>query len=144
MKTTAKWISENNYILNNSKYLNIAVSDPLKRQDNYEVNCLDLVLMGLAGCVTAEFKKQICSQKIILKGIETDVKILNLQEEHPNFSIHILCKIKSNAKIEFLKKSLDTAIESSFLGILFEKAGIMIESDIAVIPLNQYAESYVS
>lgn len=144
MKTTAKWISDNNYILNNSKYLNIAVSDPVKRQDNYEVNCLDLVLMGLAGCVTAEFKKQICSHKILLKGIETDVEILTLQNSHPNFSIHILCKIKSNAKIEFLKKCLDMAIESSFLGILFEKAGIKIESDIAAIPLNQYAESYVS
>ena len=144
MKTTAKWVSENNYILNNSKYLNIAISDPENRQENYEVNCLDLVLMGLAGCVAAEFKKQLCSHKILLKGIETDVEILPLQNMHPNFTIHITCKVKSNAKVEYLQKCLFKAIDSSFLGILLQKAGINIESDIIAESLVQYAENYVS
>ena len=142
MKTTAKWISENNYILNNSKHLNLAISNPIKRQDNYEINCLDLVLMGFAGCVTAEFKNQIIQQSISLKGIETDVEIETFQNSHPCFAVHVICKINTNAKNDVLKECLDKAIDSSLLGILFRDTGIPIDSVIIVKAPAQYAESY--
>ncbi len=142
MKTTAKWISDNNYILNNSKHLNLAISDPVKRQDNYEINCLDLVLMGFAGCITAEFKKQIIKHSILLRSIETDVEIETFQGSHPCFGVHVICRIISNAKNDILKECLDNAIDSSFLGILFRDAGIPIDSDIIVKTPAQYAESY--
>jgi uncharacterized OsmC-like protein len=144
MKTSAKWISGNSYILNNSKYLNIAISDPLKREDNYELNCLDLVLMGFTGCVTAEFKKHLADHSIEIKGIETDVEIENLPNAHPNFAIHLLCKVKSNAKSELLKNCLDEAINTSFLALLFKEAGIIIHADLAVSVTPQYLESYVN
>ena len=141
MKTTAKWISENNYILNNSKHLNLAISDPIKRQDNYEINCLDLVLMGFAGCITAEFKKQIIKHSIFLKGIETDVEIETLPGLHPCFRVHVICRIITNAKNDVLIKCLDNAIGSSLLGILFKDAGIPIDSDILVKTPAYFAES---
>jgi len=141
MKTTAKWISENNYILNNSKHLNLAISDPVKRQDNYEINCLDLVLMGFAGCITAEFKKQIFKQSILLKGIETDVEIDTLPGLHPCFKVHAICRIVTNAKNDVLKKCLDNAIGSSLLGILFRDAGIPVDGDIVINTPARYAES---
>ncbi len=142
MKTTAKWISDNNYILNNSKHLNLAVSDPEKRQDNYELNCLDLVLMGFAGCITAEFKKEIIKHSIFLQNLETEVHIETLQETHPCFCMHVICKVKSNAKIKLLEECLETAIDSSFLGVLFKEAGIRIDSEIVLTTPAQYAESF--
>ena len=142
MKTTAKWISENNYILNNSKHLNLAISDPIKRQDNYEINCLDLVLMGFAGCITAEFKKQILKHSILLKGIETDVEIETFKGSHPCIGIHAICRVKSNAKSSFLQECLDAAIESSFLCILFRQAGIPISSDLKITTPVLYSESF--
>lgn len=141
MKTTAKWISENNYILNNSKHLNLAISDPIKRQDNYEINCLDLVLMGFAGCITAEFKKQIIKHSIFMKGIETDVEIETLPGLHPCFRVHVICGIITNARTDVLKECLDNAIGSSFLGILFRDAGICIDRDLLVKTPAKYAES---
>ena len=144
MKTTAKWISENNYILNNSKYLNLAITDPLKREDNYEVNCLDLVLMGFTGCITAEFKKHLVNYSINVKGIETDVEIETLKNVHPNFAVHVLCKVKSNAKAELLRECLEKAVDSSFLAILFREAGIKIHTDLAVSTPANHVESYVS
>ncbi len=142
MKTTAKWISENNYILNNSKHLNLAISDPIKRQDNYEINCLDLVLMGFAGCVTAEFKKEIIKHRILLTGLETDVEIETFQESHPRFCLRAICRVKSNAKFSFLEECLDRAIGSSLLGILFKKAGIQISSEIILKTPAHYTESF--
>ena len=130
MKTIAKWISENNYILNNSKYLNIAVTDPLSRDDNYELNCLDLVLMGLAGCVTAEFKKEIVKHSVALHDLVTDVSIEQATSTHPNFVIHIECKVVSSAHVEFLEECLEKAIGTSLLGILFKKSGVAIHSKI--------------
>jgi uncharacterized OsmC-like protein len=130
MKTTAKWISENHFILNNSKYLNIAVTDPLSRDDNYELNCLDLVLMGFAGCVTAEFKKEIGKHSIALHDLVTDVSIEKVKSTHPNFVIHLECKVNSSAHIEFLEECLEKAINTSLLGILFKKSGVEIHSTI--------------
>ncbi len=144
MKTSAKWISENNYILNNSKHLNLAVSDPVKRQGNYELNCLDLVLMGFAGCITAEFKKQIIKHSILLKGIETDVEIDSIQQSHPSFGIHVICRIKSNANTKLLKECLNAAIDSSFMAVLFKEAGIKILSDIEHTIPADYSESFSS
>jgi uncharacterized OsmC-like protein len=144
MKTTAKWISDNNYILNNSKYLNLAITDPLKREDNYEVNCLDLVLMGFTGCVTAEFKKHLVNRSINIKSIETDVEIETSQNVHPNFAIHVLCKVKSNTEQELIKDCLEHAIDTSFLAILFKEAGIKIHTDLAVSTSAQRVESYIS
>ena len=131
MKTTAKWISENHYILNNSKYLNVAVTDPLSRDDNYELNCFDLVLMGFAGCVTAEIKKEINKHSIA-----------KVKMTHPNFAIYLECKVKSNAHTELLEECLEKAINNSMLGILFEKAGIEVHRKIVALTPAQFAEMY--
>ncbi len=142
MKTTAKWISENHYVLNNSKYLNIAVTDPLSREDNYELNCLDLVLMGFAGCVTAELKKEISHRSIAIQELTTDVDIEMLKTIHPNFALHMECRVISSAKSEYLEECLRNAIENSFLGILFSKAGIEIHSKIVVTTPAQHTELF--
>ncbi|MBA7584763.1 hypothetical protein ES708_26723 [subsurface metagenome] len=142
MKTTAKWINENNYILNNSKYLNIAVSDPIKREDNYEFNCLDLVLMGFVGCITSEFKKQITENSIVLQGLETEAHIETLENSHPAFDLHVICNVKSSAKIKVLEECLEKAIDSSLPGILFKQAGIIIDSEIIATTPAQYVESF--
>lgn len=142
MKTTAKWISENHYVLNNSKYLNIAVSDPLSREDNYELNCLDLVLMGFAGCVTAELKKILFRQSIVVKELTTDVEIEKLKMQHPNFALHTEFHIKSNAKPEILEECVSQAINSSMLGILFKEAGVVIHRKVHVTTPSQYAEMF--
>ncbi len=144
MKTSAKWISENNYILNNSKHLNLAISDPAKRQDNYELNCLDLVLMGFTGCITAEFKKHMIHYSIKIQSIETDVEIKTLQNAHPNFTLHVICKVTSSAKNELLEKCFEKAIETSFLAILFREGGIKIQSELKVTTPAQYIESFMS
>ncbi|MGD2035254.1 MAG: OsmC family protein [Bacteroidales bacterium] len=142
MKTSAKWISDNNYILNNSKHLNLAVSDPVKRKDNYELNCLDLLLMGLAGCITAEFKKQLIMHSISLHGIETDVEIETRQTTHPNFSVHVTCEVKSGARCGLLEECLERAIDSSFIAILFREAGIKIYRELKVTTPAHYSESF--
>ena len=142
MKTTAKWISENHYVLNNSKYLNVAVTDPLSREDNYELNCLDLVLMGFAGCVTAEFKKEISGRSIAVQDLKTDVEIERLKSNHPNFAIHLECRINCNAKTELLEECLNKAVTTSLLGILFKKAGIEIHTRLIALTPARYAEMY--
>lgn len=142
MKTTAKWISENHYILNNSKYLNVAVTDPLSRDDNYELNCFDLVLMGFAGCVTAEIKKEINKHSIAIQDLVTDVSIEKVKMTHPNFAIYLECKVKSNAHTELLEECLEKAINNSMLGILFEKAGIEVHRKIVALTPAQFAEMY--
>ncbi len=142
MKTTAKWITENHYVLNNSKYLNIAVTDPLSREDNYELNCLDLVLMGFTGCVTAEFKKHTAHYSIVLHNLVTDVEIEMLKAYHPNFAIKLECKVTSNAKPEVLEDCLKRAIDSSMMGILFQKAGIEIHTKIVATTPAHYADLY--
>ena len=142
MKTTAKWISENHYVLNNSKYLNVAVTDPLSREDNYELNCLDLVLMGFAGCVTAELNKIISKRSITIQELTTDVDIEKLKIQHPNFALHMECHIKSNAKPEVLEECMNQAINSSMLGILLKEAGVIIHSKMNVATPAHYAEMF--
>jgi uncharacterized OsmC-like protein len=144
MKTTAKWISENNYILNNSKHLNLAISDPVKKQDNYELNCLDLVLMGFTGCITAEFKKHTIHHSVKIQSVETDVEIKTLQNAHPNFTVYVTCKVTSGAEIELLKKCLEKAVDTSFLAILFREGGIKIHSELILTTPAQYVESFMS
>ena len=142
MKTTAKWISENHYVLNNSKYLNLAVTDPLSREDNYELNCFDLMIMGFAGCVTAELKKVIANRSIAIQELKTDVDIETLKKQHPNFALHIECHIRSNAKPEILEECVNQAINSSMIGILFQEAGVVIHSKVNATTPAHYKEMF--
>jgi uncharacterized OsmC-like protein len=144
MKTSAKWISENNYILNNSKHLSLAVTDPSRRKDNYELNCLDLALMGFTGCITAEFRKHALSRSITILGIETDVEIRTLLEDHPNFAVQVTCNVKSNAPVELLKECLEKSIDTSFLAILFVRAGIKIHNEIRVTTTAQHVGTVIT
>ncbi|MBN1597846.1 MAG: hypothetical protein JW894_06090 [Bacteroidales bacterium] len=141
MKTTAKWISENNYILNNSKNLNIAISDPVNQESNNEINCFDLVLMGFTGCITAEFKKQITRRHIIIQDLETELRIINYSDKiHPSFSLQVISKVKSAAKKEVLEECMKQALSSSLIGILFKNSGIKIETQIFLTSPVKYSK----
>ena len=55
MKTTAKWISGNQFVIDNDKHLRLAVTDHYS-SDEIDPTCLDLIMMGFAGCITDEFR----------------------------------------------------------------------------------------
>lgn len=144
MKTSAKWISGNNYILNNSKHLTLAISDPVKRQENYELNCFDLVLMGFTGCITAEFKKHIVKHSVKIKSIETDVEIKTLEHAHPKFALQVNCRVRSDASEELLNKCFKEAIDTSLLARLFSEVGIKIQHELEVTVPAHHPEFYMS
>jgi uncharacterized OsmC-like protein len=138
MKSTAKWICENNYFISNDKNLGIAVTDPIRPQDRYDNNCLDLILMGFAGCITSEIRKRITSASIQLKGIESEVEFEDIKGFHPSFGIHLIIRIKSDATTETLEEFLNAAVRKSFYALLFRNAGIKIRSELVCTSLAQY------
>ena len=134
MKTTAKWICGNQFVIDNNKQLRLAVTDH-ETQENIAPSCMDLMMMGFAGCITGEFRKMARQERIPFEELETEVTIEFIKTRANKMVLTVNLKTVSGAEPILIENCLIGAINSSMPGILFSHAGIPIEHK--VIATNQ-------
>ena len=129
MKTTTKWMFENQFIIDNDRNFIIAITDPCDNSKYGDPTSWDLLLMGFSGCVSSKFLK-ICNEKRIhFSNLITEIKVgTKFNTEHLSFIVVI--KINTSASKELIQDCLDIAIAHCPLGIFTSASNIPIQTNI--------------
>lgn len=131
MKTTAKWICGNQFVIDNNQHFKLAVIDQLTSKD-VEPSCLDLMMMGFAGCITSEFRKRSRQNNIPYNELDTELSIEFTKTESQHMILIVFLQTSSGAPKELIENCLAESIKASLPGILFSKAGIPIRQKILI------------
>ncbi|MBN1952447.1 MAG: OsmC family protein [Bacteroidales bacterium] len=131
MKTTAKWIEGNQYVLDNNRYFRLAMIDQRTSED-MTPSCLDLMLMGFAGCITSAFRTQARLQGIHYKELDTEISIEFTKTLSDKMQLQVNLKIVTGAPEELIDDCMSKAVRSSLPGILFRNAGIKLGQSISI------------
>jgi len=125
MKTTSKWMHENQFIIDNDRNFLIAVTDPCGNPKFGDPTSWDLLLMGFSGCVSSEFLKIANKKNLHFSDLITEINVnTKFQKEHFSFIVEL--NINTSAPKHLIQECLDIAISHCPLGIFTSNSSIPI------------------
>ncbi len=134
MKATSKWIEGVKIKIDNGRGHEIISDQP----ENYgggdsAPTPLDLVVMGLAGCINVLFVMMAKKMRLEFQSLETEVEADKPKGAKTIEGARAVMRVKSREDREKLQKCLDQAEEICPVGVIFEKAGIKVECSLEII-----------
>ena len=132
MKAIVKWMGDAQFIVENTRHLNLAVTDSKYRAESGEPTSIDLIIMGFAGCIYSEFRKVAESRRIPFDQFGTELFLEFYGDQSKPITMKVDLKTKSRIKSDLVRECLKQAVNNSMPGLLLSGAGITIESDVTV------------
>jgi uncharacterized OsmC-like protein len=132
MKTKVKWMGEAQFVVENTKNLNLVVTDSKYRAESGEPTCIDLILMGFAGCIYSEFRKGAELHRIPFDQSSTELVLEFSGDRSKPMVMKIHLTTRSRMKSDLIRSCLTDAINSSMPGILLSNTGIKYQIGVSV------------
>lgn len=137
MKTTAKWISGDQFIIDNNRHFQLAVTDAVNTGE-MEPSCLDLILMGFTGCITSTFRRKAREQALPYPELDTEISLEFIKKPGGQLVLKI-DMYTSGTYREMMEECLKEAIRSSMPGILLANSGIRVQQKVVThLAQNMY------
>jgi len=129
MNSIAKWEEGFRSTVDNGRNHKVTVDLPeQKKGSDCGPTALELTLMGLSGCISTIFSVIATNSKVDFNDLRVDVNDES-PENVPTFSsIKIEVRVKSEQNEKKLQKILSKTMKTCPVGLLFEAAGVNIES----------------
>ncbi|MBN1619404.1 OsmC family protein [candidate division WOR-3 bacterium] len=134
MKATSKWIENVKLKIDDGKGHEIISDQPESYGGGDSAPTpLDLVVMGLAGCINVLFVMLAKKMKLEFQSAETEVEADKPKGAKTIERARTVMRVKSREDREKLQKCLGQAIELCPVGLLFDKAGLKVESSLEIL-----------
>jgi len=129
MKTKSVLIGGYQSVINNGRNHSI-VTDLPADSDGQDIGAtaLELSVMSLAGCISTIYKKVADKMRINVSNLEVETEAEKGQDTISK--VKCLVYVSSDASQEKLEKCLDNTMKSCPVGVLYEKAGVEIYTEL--------------
>ncbi len=129
MQSTAKWQQGFCSVVDNGRGHSITVDLPASKNGTDQgPTALELTLMGLAGCVSTIFAMVAANSKVNFEALTVDLEETSPENVKTISSAKAVVKVKSEEPEDKLQKVLDKTKAACPVGVLFENAGVNIET----------------
>ncbi len=133
MKATSVWISKYRSVLDNGRTHSIVVDlPPENKGDDTGPTALELVVMGLAGCITTIFPMVAEKRRLKYSALRVDLEAE--KGEKTIEKVKGVLTIKTSASRDEVERVFRLTMGICPVGLLFEKAGIKPEIEIKMEP----------
>jgi putative redox protein len=129
MKTKSVLVDGYQSVINNGRNHSI-VTDLPADSDGQDIGAtaLELSVMSLAGCISTIYKKVADKMRINVSNLEVETEAEKGQDTISK--VKCLVYVSSDASQEKLEKCLDNTMKTCPVGVLYEKAGVEISTEL--------------
>lgn len=134
MKAESKWIEKVRLKINDGRGHEIESDQPpAYGGENSAPTPLDLVVMGLAGCINVIFVMIAGKMRLKFESAWVEVEADKPKGAKTIEGAKAVLKIKSGEEEKKIKKCLDQALATCPVGVIFEKAGIKVNCELEIV-----------
>lgn len=131
MIVKAEWIEGIKFKVNNGKGHEIISDVPEKyKGTNQGPTGLEMMIMGLASCISAVFVIVTNNSGVQYSQLSVEIEADKPKGEKTIVSAKAKVNVKSDAPREKLERILEKVMNICPVGLIFEKAGIKIETEL--------------
>jgi len=128
-------------IVDNNRHHGIVLDLPAaKAGDNLGPTALELLVMSLAGCISTIFAVVASNSKVKYKKLLVELETDKPDSEPTIVAARAVVNIDSDEPQQKLERALDKTMRICPVGLLFERAGIEIETQLRKTDLMKAAE----
>ena len=129
MQSTAKWEQGVRSVVDNGRNHSVTVDLPEEKNGTDQgPTALELSFMGLSGCISTIFAMIAAKSNVTLESLTVNVEDTSPENVKVMSSAKATVRVKSEDSEEKLQKVLDKTKAACPVGILFESAGVTIET----------------
>ncbi len=129
MKTKSVLVDGYQSVINNGRNHSIVTDLPSESNgQDIGATALELSVMSLAGCISTIFKKVADKMRLNVSNLEVGTDAEKGQDTISK--VKCLVYVSSDAPQEKLEKCLDHTMKTCPVGILYEKAGVEITTEL--------------
>jgi uncharacterized OsmC-like protein len=134
MKSTVKWTKNLQSVVDNGRGHQVVLDMPeAKNGDNQGATALELAVMSLSGCIATIFAVVAAKMRIKFTQLEVELDASKTDEDATITKVDYIFKIKTDEPVDKIEKCLKHTMDTCPVGVLFEKAGIPINSKIILL-----------
>jgi putative redox protein len=129
MKTKSVLVDGYQSVINNGRNHSIVTDLPTESNgQDIGATALELSVMSLAGCISTIFKKVADKMRLNVSNLEVETDAEKGQDTISKVKCAVY--VTSDAAQEKLEKCLDNTMKTCPVGILYEKAGVEITTEL--------------
>jgi putative redox protein len=134
MKSTSRLVDGMTSVVDNGRSHSVVVDLP-REQDGTDLGAtaLELAVMALSGCITTIFSVVAGNSKLTFQGITVDIDAEKSQETGTVNKLKITGTVTSDETEAKVGRVFEKTMKTCPVGILFEKAGVEVESELNVV-----------
>ena len=134
MKSNSLWTRQFQSVVDNGRNHSVVIDLPEEKGGvNSGATALELIVMGLSGCIGTIFAMVAQKMRIEFEHLEVILDAEQKNDAPTVTDVHFVLEIKTNEKLEKIQKCLDTTISTCPVGVLFKQAGVNITNEIKII-----------
>ena len=128
--STAKLARDFNIVVDDGRDHGICLDLPLDLGTNLGPTALELCVMSLSGCVATIFALTAKKMRVTIKKLEVQVEATKSKETGTINNVICNVKVEADASEDRIQRILTLTLSSCPVGILYEKAGVTIKSNL--------------
>lgn len=129
MKSKSVLVGGYQSVINNGRNHSIVTDLPNASEgEDSGATALELAVMSLAGCISTIFKKVADKMRLNVEGLEVETDAEKGAETISK--VKCIVNVKSDASQEKLERCLATTMKSCPVGVLYEKAGVEVTTEL--------------
>ena len=134
MKSTSKHVSQcYQSIVDNDRHHGVVLDLPgAKGGDDLGPTALELVVMALSGCISTIWAVVATNSKVSYNKLLVEVEADKPDNQPTITAARAVVTVDSEEPQEKLQRTLDKTMKTCPVGILYEKAGLQIETKLVV------------
>lgn len=135
MKSRAKWIENYKSIVDNGRNFSMVMDLPEDSDgDDMGPTALEVSLMGLAGCISTIYKVVANKMRLGIAGLTVELDAEKPDDADTITSIVATVKVDSSEEpFDKLKKCLDQTLKTCPVGLIFEGAGVNVNTKLVQV-----------
>jgi putative redox protein len=129
MKTKSVLVDGYQSVINNGRNHSIVTDLPSESNgQDIGATALELSVMSLAGCISTIYKKVADKMRINVSNLEVETEAEKGQDTISK--VKCMVYVSSDATQDKLEKCLDNTMKTCPVGILYEKAGVEVTTEL--------------
>jgi len=129
MKTKSSLVGGYQSVINNGRTHTVVTDLPTESNgEDFGATALELAVMSLAGCISTIYKKVADKMRIDVANLQVE---LDAEKGEDTINkVKCVVNVTSDATQEKLEKCLDNTMKACPVGVLYEKAGVEISTEL--------------
>ena len=129
MKSKSVLVGGYQSVINNGRNHSVVTDLPNASEgEDIGATALELAVMSLAGCISTIFKKVADKMRLNVEGLEVETDAEKGAETISK--VKCIVNVKSDGSQEKLERCLATTMKSCPVGVLYEKAGVEVTTEL--------------